>query len=235
MKIIKWTFSEKFSNYVTEISKEIPLERVYWGYTNEAPPSLWKSNGLHTYNPETETIIVLLNSNLETDFAELVAAHELAHEVLNRNGYPICMGSRPETVDVVTHINSSLTDPAVNDFIESFGYDTRPLHGPAVQFALEDWTNMPPGRSEVFNLDLIYNAIVIHNRYFEMSPEEWTTFELLCKEKTPKTYELAIKLINIHEKNGHSAPEAVINNAIQWREAFNTTGLKIITRNGTVI
>lgn len=232
MKILHWEFSNRFENYINTISAEVPLEKVYLGYTTEAPPQLWRSHGLHTYDVNSDKVHILLNKELDTSFAELVAAHEFTHEIMNRRGYPICSGTRPETVDVVTHINSALTDPPVNDFISSFGYDASPLFKPACQFALQDWANMT-AFNERNGLDLIYNAVLIFNRSHEMASEEWAAFESLCETKTPKTFDLAKKLIKAHEKYGHSTPEATINAALEWRTAFNTTGLKILTRDGS--
>lgn len=209
----------------------VPIANVVWGYTDEAPQPLWAHQGLHSFNPVTGTIHILLNRNLPADIAELVAAHELQHEVLNRRGFPVCGATKPYPVDLVTHINSALTDPPDNDSIAALGYDSAPLYRAAVIMALHDWEKLPIV-NEQDDVDLRWNAVVITNRKAQMTPEEWEQFEPLCRIKTPKAYAIANELIRTREHYGISTPQAVIQTAIEWRSVLRIADLIITTRNG---
>lgn len=231
MNILTWTFSERFGRYLESVARDgVPLERVGWHPMNEGPEGLRDRNGLHHYDHTTDRISIFLNSNLPTELAEVVAAHELAHEVLNRNAYPICTGSAdPAIIDLATHINSALTDPSVNEYIKRFGYDPSPLYMPAVEAALYDWSTQPAG-IEFDDINLKYNALVITNRHLQMSSEQWAVLKPLCISKSPKAFAVADVLIGIRSRYGYSSAVATIQTAIEWRSALRISGLLILLR-----
>ncbi len=124
MKVLVYTFSDLFERYLQKVMAETGVA-VQFHNTNELREP-FRSDDTMAWSRD-QTLHVYLNPDLSPILAEVLAAHELTHEVLTTEGYPVTRLAKGLEGDagwqnVRSRLMSSILNVVVNRRLDRFGF-----------------------------------------------------------------------------------------------------------------
>jgi len=186
---------------------------------------------------------VYLSDELDADQAEIKAAHELAHEILVREGYPGTIPSDPrdaQTQILAGRLSSSVLNALANRRIAEFGFSLE-LHDEMGIRALVRNTPEKPDLSSMTKWEnLVYNGLVYLDNYLDKQTNPRPMPELDVQAAFLKTipgqWDLVEKIVAIVDAIGIKKPEQCLKTMIQLRDVLGLRGkvLVVDVRSGVL-
>lgn len=177
MEILGRAVSEKFDNVFKAATDTAATQRksISFKHTREHPNQILHSiRGIRATVPEHPNLLgIYLNETLSEQEYELVAVHELCHEIARSEGFGYCYGIRgvPERQldlweNIAICIGDCFTHLTVNRLMERYGYNTRGFDN----CILDEITDKINQRKKCGTAALAHHAIlhisnVYHDKY----------------------------------------------------------------------
>lgn len=186
MQVLHWSFSPVFARYYSDSIKATGRQPSF-GYIDDVHvPEIQHLGAVHLPKPGEPAFSVLLRRDLEQDVAEVSAAHEIAHELMQVKGFPMVV-SMPEYMSFLGPIASLYSGVIshlwIRDHLRQYGLCEKTVISKKVDMWLT-WLSAPDWREPLrhnvqFECDALYILDIAQNA----SSQDWSRLEPVARQK----------------------------------------------------
>jgi hypothetical protein len=184
-----------------------------------------RDDGLHVY----------LSDELDGDQAEIKAAHELAHEILVREGYPGTIPSNPKDVQMqilAGRLSSAVLNALANRRIAEFGFSLELHDEMGIRALVRNTPEEPDLESMARWENLVYNGLVYLDNYLDrqMNPRPMPELGMQAAflKTIPGQWDLVEKMLEVVDVIGIEKPEQCLRVLTQLRDVLKLQGKVLV-------
>ncbi|MFQ6076174.1 MAG: hypothetical protein ACE5Z5_08585 [Candidatus Bathyarchaeia archaeon] len=168
-----------------------------------------------------KVVHIYLNPELPTELAEVLAAHELTHEALTAEGYPVTALNKAFVrdaawQDVRSRLVSSILNAVVGRRLEEYGFDLTPYHQRGVENLMRGLESVKP--EDVTPDAMRYNALVYLDYHLNAIPEGVKLLAAFLKRVPSPQWQLAEGVVGIVEEEGYDMPPRCLRAMVRVRD-----------------
>lgn len=232
MRVLSCEFSPLFEDFLRRriLSMGVkvhfhPMSELSEEFSSEIAFCWRGTDGLHVY----------LNTGLEARVAEVKTAHELAHEVLVREGYPGTLPLDPGDAQMqilASRLSSSVLNALVNHRIGEFGFDLDAYDEMGIRALVRNTPKNPDLESMTKWENLVYNGLVYLDNYLDkkINPRAMPELEAQAAflKTIPGQWDLVERMVAVVEAVGIESPEQCLEVMIQLRGVLGLKGKVLV-------